>query len=152
MNTSTTDRIEKKAVLQAPRSRVWRAIADPGEFGAWFQVKVEGQFEPGAHVKGVMTMPGMEGDPWEIVVDRMEPEALFSFFWHPDAIKPGVDYSHEPSTLVEFRLEDAPKGTLLTLVESGFDKVPLERRAQAFSGNTEGWEFQLKALETYVRS
>ena len=97
-----------------------------------------------------MTYPGYEGSSWEIVVDRIEPQDLFSFYWHPYAIEPGVDYSQEQSTLVEFILEDAPDGTMLTIVESGFDGVPLERRARAFASNSEGWEMQLKALEAYV--
>jgi len=150
MNASTTDRIEKKALLRAPRARVWSAIADADEFGRWFQVKIEGQFAPGAHIRGAMTYPGYEGGAWEIVVDRIEPQDLFSFYWHPYAIEPGVDYSKEQSTLVEFILEDAPDGTMLTIVESGFDGVPLERRARAFAANNEGWDIQMKALEAYV--
>jgi len=152
MNSSTTDRIEKKAILQAPRSRVWNAIADAGEFGAWFQVKIDGEFKPGARVKGAMTYPGYEGGSWEIEVHRMEAPRLFSFYWHPYAIEPGVDYSAEKPTLVEFILEDAPGGTQLTIIESGFDAIPLERRAKAFSGNSEGWNLQVKALEAYVTS
>jgi uncharacterized protein YndB with AHSA1/START domain len=149
MNT-TTDRIEKKALLHAPRSRVWNAIANAGEFGTWFRVKIEGQFSPGARLRGSMTFPGWEGTPWEVVVHQMEPERLFSFYWHPGATEPDVDYSAEPSTLVEFILEDAPGGTLLSIVESGFDSIPLERRARAFSDNSEGWQLQLEALEAYV--
>ena len=152
MNASTTDRIEKKTLLKAPRDRVWRAIADAEEFGAWFQVKIEGQFAPGAQMKGSMTYPGHEGMSFEFVIDRIEPQHLFSFRWHPYAIEPNVDYSKEQMTLVEFMLEDAPEGTLLTIVESGFDGVPLERRAKAFASNNEGWDIQLKALEAYVAS
>ena len=151
MNT-TTDRIEKKTILRAPRSRVWKAISDAGEFGTWFQVKLEGEFAPGARVRGTLTYPGYEETPWEMVVDRLEPETLFSFRWHPGAVEKGVDYSSEPTTLVEFILEDAPGGTQLTIVESGFDAIPLERRARAFSGNSEGWNLQVKALEAYVTS
>src|SRR4051794_33542759 len=152
MTTTTTDRIEKKTLLRAPRSRVWRAIADADEFGAWFQVKFQAPFAMGLQMKGLMTMPGHEGVHCDFVVAAMEPERLFSFHWHPDSMDSSVDYSKEESTLVEFRLEDATEGTLLTVTESGFDKLPLERRAKAFSGNTEGWEFQLKALEAYVAS
>jgi uncharacterized protein YndB with AHSA1/START domain len=152
MNTTTGDRIEKTTVLRAPRSRVWRAIADAGEFGSWFQVKFEGRFAPGAEVKGAMTMPGHEGNCCDFVVESMEPERLFSFTWHPDASEPGLDLTAEPLTLVEFRLEDAPERTLLTITESGFDGLSLERRARAFAGNSEGWDFQLKALVAYVTS
>src|SRR4051812_23052767 len=120
MNTTNTDRIEKKAVLNAPRAKVWNAIADSAEFGAWFQVKIDGPFSPGATVHGAMTYPGYEGRDWEIRVDRVEPQRLFSFYWHPYAIEPGVDYSAEKPTLVEFILDDAPEGTQLTIVESGF--------------------------------
>ena len=150
MNTTTTDRIEKKTLLRAPQARVWRAVSDATEFGAWFQVKIEGQFAPGAHLDGQMTMPGHEHNHWEIVVDRIEPESLFSFYWHPGGEEEGYNYAVEQSTLVEFRLEQADGGTMLTLVESGFDGLPLERRARAFAGNSEGWEFQLKALVAYV--
>jgi uncharacterized protein YndB with AHSA1/START domain len=152
MNTSTTDRIEKKALLRAPLDKVWRAISDAGEFSTWFQVRIDGQFAPGARLMGAMTYPGHEGSPWEIVVDRMEPQRLFSFYWHPGEPGPDEDYSAEKMTLVEFRLEAAPEGTLLTIAESGFDSIPLERRAQAFAGNSEGWDIQLKALEVYVAS
>jgi len=150
MNSTTTDRIEKKATLKADRSRVWRAISDAQEFGTWFQVKLDGPFLAGEHNIGHMTFPGHEGNSFEIWVDRIEPETLFSFRWHPYAIEQDVDYSQEPMTLVEFRLADTPEGTHLTITESGFDGVPLARRAQAFTNNGEGWTIQIKALEDYV--
>src|SRR4051812_34434452 len=111
MNTITTnDRIEKKTLLRAPQARVWRAVSDATEFGAWFQVKIEGEFAPGAHLLGEMTMPGEEGTHWEIVVDRIEPESLFSFYWHPGGEESGYDYAVEQSTLVEFGLQEADGG------------------------------------------
>jgi uncharacterized protein YndB with AHSA1/START domain len=150
MNTTATDRIEKQRLLRAPRARVWRAIADSGEFGTWFQVKIEQQFTPGGHSQGAMTYPGHEGTPIEMWIERMEPESLFSFRWHPGADQPDFDFASEETTLVEFHLAEAPEGTLLTIVESGFDKMPPQRRAQAFSGNSEGWTFQIEALAAYV--
>ena len=147
--TNTTDRIEKKTQLKAPRSRVWRAISDAREFEAWFQVKIDGDFAPGARLTGAMTFPGWEGTPWEVVVDRIEPESLFAFRWHPGGDDPH-SFPDGEMTLVEFRLEEAAEGTMLTIVESGFDKVSAERRARAFAENDEGWTIQLKALETYV--
>jgi uncharacterized protein YndB with AHSA1/START domain len=145
-----TDRIEKSIVLRAPRSRVWRAIVNAEEFGAWFGVKLEGAFVPGASVQGRITTPGYEHVTMKIAVERVEPELLLSFRWHPYAIEPGVDYSSEPTTLIEFQLNEVPGGTHLTVVESGFDQVPLARRAEAFRMNDQGWAQQLKNVERHV--
>jgi uncharacterized protein YndB with AHSA1/START domain len=150
MKPSSTDSIEKTIVLRVPRSRVWRALTDSAEFGTWFGVKVEGQFAPGARVRGKITHPGYEHLTWDITVERMEPERLFSWRWHPYAVEPGVDYSREPTTLVEFELAEVPEGTRLTVVESGFDQVPLARRAQAYRMNEGGWTHQMKAIERHV--
>jgi len=145
----STDRIEKTLFLRAPRSRVWHAVADAAQFNAWFGVKLEGAFAPGARVEGRMTTPGYEHVTIELAIERMEPEHLFSYRWHPYP-EPGVDHSREPTTLVEFRLEDAAGGTLLTVVESGFDRIPLARREQAFRMNEHGWSEQLKNVERHV--
>ena len=145
-----TDRIEKTVVLRAPRWRVWRAIANAEEFGAWFGVDIGGRaFAPGALVKGNVTVPGYEAWKLEITIERMEPEHLFSYRWHPYAA-PGVDCSGEPTTLVEFRLEEVEGGTELTIVESGFDGIPLARRALAFRMNDGGWSGQLGNIERHV--
>ncbi len=146
----TTNRIEKEIVLRAPRSRVWRAIANAEEFGAWFGVKLKGAFKPGARVEGQITSPGYEHVTLEVLIERMESERLMSFRWHPYAIDPAADYSSEPTTLVEFRLEDAAGGTQLTIVESGFDRIPLARRAKAFQMNDDGWAAQLENIERHV--
>jgi uncharacterized protein YndB with AHSA1/START domain len=146
----STDRIEKSMVLEAPRSRVWRAIASAEEFGVWFRVKLEGAFAPGACVRGRITHPGYEHVTLEMTIERMDPERLFSYRWHPYAVEPGVDYSGEPTTLVEFRLDEVPGGTRLTVIESGFDRIPLARRAEAFRMNEQGWEEQLKNIERHV--
>jgi uncharacterized protein YndB with AHSA1/START domain len=146
----STDRIEKKVVLRAPRSRVWRAIATSNEFGAWFGVKLDdAAFAPGALVKGRITVPGYEEWKFELTIERMEPERLFSYRWHPYP-EPGVDTTSEPTTLVEFRLEDVAGGTELTVVESGFDRIPLARRAKAFRMNDQGWAEQLRNVERHV--
>lgn len=151
MDTTAAERIEKEIVVKAPRSRVWRAISDAEEFGAWFKVDMSGvTFRPGKPAVGKMTYPGYEGHPFEILVDRVEPERLFSFRWHPYAIDPNYDYSSEPLTLIEFVLEDVEGGTKLTVTESGFDQVPLSRRAEAFRMNTEGWEIQVRNVAEYV--
>lgn len=144
------DRIEKRIELKAPVSRVWHAITDYREFGEWFRVKLEGPFAPGQVARGHITYPGYEHLKWEAVVQKMEPERLFSFTWHPYAVDPAVDYSQEPPTLVEFRLEEIPGGTLLTLTESGFDKIPAGRRPEAFLRNDGGWTEQMKNIEQYV--
>ncbi len=144
------DRIEKRIELKAPVSRVWRAVTDYREFGEWFRVKLEGPFVPGQIARGHITYPGYEHLKWEAVVQSMEPERLFSFTWHPYAVDPNVDYAAEPPTLVEFRLEPIPGGTLLMLTESGFDKIPAARRDEAFRRNEGGWTEQMKNIEAHV--
>jgi uncharacterized protein YndB with AHSA1/START domain len=147
---SQTDRIEKKIVLKAPRTRVWRAISDSKEFGAWFGASFNRPFTPGAKMEGTITMKGYEGFKFEITIERMEPERLFSFRWHPYAIDPKVDYSGETPTLVVFELEEVSGGTQLKVVESGFDRIPAARRAEAFRMNEHGWDAQLKNVERHV--
>ena len=148
--TGTTDRIEKKIRLNAPRSRVWRALADSTEFGKWFRVVLEGPFAPGAWVRGKVTHPGYEHLTFELQIERMEPERLLSWRWHPAAIEAGVDYSKEPTTLVVFELADDGGGTLLTVVESGFDRIPSARRERAFRMNEDGWQQQLRNVEKHL--
>jgi uncharacterized protein YndB with AHSA1/START domain len=152
MATTTTDRIEQKRLLPAPVSRVWRALSSASEFGAWFGMRLEGAFEPGARVTGKILTPGHEHCIVEMQIERMETEKLFSYRWHPYAIDPKADYSAEPMTLVELKLEPAPGGTQLTVVESGFDRIPLARRAEAFRMNEGGWAAQIKNIERYVSS
>jgi len=146
-----TDRIEKVTILKAPRSRVWRAISDAGEFGAWFGVEFDSPFAPGARMEGRITNPpDYAGMAFTFVVDRIEPEHHFSYRWHPYAVDPSFDYSGEPMTLVEFQLEEVAGGTRLTVVESGFDSIPAARRAEALRMNTGGWEAQVGNIERYV--
>jgi uncharacterized protein YndB with AHSA1/START domain len=144
------DRIEKRIELKAPVSRVWRALTDYREFGEWFRVKLEGPFVAGEVSRGHVTHPGYEHVVWEAAVQKMEPEKLFSFTWHPYAIDPKVDYSKETPTLVEFKLEKTGNGTLLLLTESGFDKIPSGRRDEAFRKNDGGWTAQMKNIERHV--
>jgi uncharacterized protein YndB with AHSA1/START domain len=146
----TTDRIEKKVVLRAPRARVWRAIASAEEFGSWFGVKLQGKFEPGKEMTGQITMKGYEDRTMTITIVTIEPERLFSYRWHPYAIDPKLDYSSEPMTLVEMRLEDVAGETQLTIVETGFDQIPIARRAEAFRMNDGGWAQQIKNIERHV--
>ena len=128
--TAIPDRIEKKILLRASKARVWRALSDSKEFGAWFGVKLEGPFVPGASVSGTITTKGYEHLTRVVIVEKVEKERLLSFRWPPYAVDTSVDYSKEPTTLVEFSLEEGKDGTMLTVVESGFDKVPLARRAE----------------------
>jgi len=146
----STDRIEKQILLRAPRARVWRALADVEQFGNWFGVTLNGSFAPGARLQGKVMHPGYEHVLFEINIERMEPERLLSWRWHPHAIDPKLDYSAEPTTLVIFELADAPEGTLLKVSESGFDGIPLARRLEAYRGNEQGWAIQVKAIEKYV--
>jgi uncharacterized protein YndB with AHSA1/START domain len=144
------NRIEKRIELKAPVSRVWRALTDYREFGEWFRVKLEGPFVTGETSLGHITYSGYEHLQWEAIVQKMEPERLFSFTWHPYAIDPKTDYSHESPTLVEFTLEKTPGGTLLVVTESGFEHVPSDRRLEAFRMNDGGWAEQMKNIESYV--
>jgi len=145
-----SDRIEKHIELKAPVSRVWRALTDYREFGEWFRVKLDGPFVAGQVSRGQITYPGYEHLKWEAVVQKLEPERLFSFTWHPYAVDPKVDYSKEPQTLVEFKLEKTPTGTRLLLTESGFDRIPAARRMEAFRMNDGGWTEQMKNIERHV--
>jgi uncharacterized protein YndB with AHSA1/START domain len=150
MSTTSTDRIEKQILLRAPRARVWRALTDIREFGSWFGVKMESGFAPGAVARGRITYPGYEHLVFEATVERMGPERLLSWRWHPAPIDTAVDYSSEPTTLVTFTLEETPDGTRLTVVESGFDRIPLARRAEAFRMNEGGWTEQMQNIARHV--
>ena len=148
--TSSTDRIEKKIRLKAARARVWRALTDAKEFGAWFGVELEGPFVAGETVRGKITHPEHRDLVMEVRVERIEPERVFAYRWHPAAVDPNVDYGREPTTLVEFTLADSDGGTLLTLVESGFDAIPEARRATALRMNDGGWTHQMESIARYV--
>lgn len=161
MTATSTDRIEKTVLLRAPRARVWQAIADARQFGSWFGVAFDGPFAAGARLTGriVPTRADAEvakaqeayaGKTFECTIDRIEPMRLFSFRWHPYAVDPDVDYSKEPTTLVVFELEEVAGGTRLTITESGFDRIPLHRRAEAFARNDQGWAAQAKLLEKHL--
>lgn len=155
------DRIEKQVVLRAPRERVWRAISEAKRFGSWFGVELDGEFAAGTRLTGRIAPTKVDpevaklqqpyvGFPFDFHIERIEPMSLFSFRWHPSAVDRGADYSAEPMTLVEFRLEEVARGTLLTITESGFSRIPLERRAKAFTSNEGGWTHQLKLIEKYL--
>jgi uncharacterized protein YndB with AHSA1/START domain len=159
--TPSVDHIEKQVLLHAPLERVWRAISDAQEFGSWFGVHFDGPFVAGESLTGQIvpttvdpevaeSQKPYEGHRFDITVDRIEPMQLFSFRWHPYAVDPEADYSQEPTTLVVFELEETPDGTLLTITESGFDGIPLARRAKAFEMNERGWEAQLTLIEKYL--
>jgi uncharacterized protein YndB with AHSA1/START domain len=150
MPTTVADRIEKQIVLQAPRSRVWRALSDAEEFGRWFGVKLQGAFSEGATIRGQITHPGYEHLMMEVFVERVEPERYIAWRWHPYAVDPKIDYSKEPTTLVEFHLKEIPKGTEVTVVESGFSQIPLGRRDEAFRMNEGGWTQQMRNIEHHV--
>ena len=145
-----SDRIEKSIELKAPVTRVWRALTDYREFGEWFRVKLDGPFVPGQISRGQITWPGYEHHTMQVVVQKIEPERLFSFTWHPYGLDKSRDYSQETPTLVEFTLEKTATGTLLRVVESGFDKIPADRRAEAFRMNDNGWAQQMENIAKHV--
>jgi len=159
--SSHTDRIEKQTLLQAPRERVWQAISDEERFGHWFGVEFDDRFVPGRRITGTIVPTQVDpeiakmqepyrGTAFDFDVERIEPMHRFSFRWHPGAVDPEVDYSQEPTTLVEFELEDAPGGTRLTITESGFDQLPPARRADAYASNEGGWQEQTKLIAKYL--
>lgn len=154
------DRIEKQTVLPAPRERVWQAISQPARFGEWFGAELEGDFVPGRKTSGIIVPTKMDpdiakmqepyrGTAFDLDVERVEPERLLAFRWHPGA-DPEVDTAKDPTTLVEFALEDAPGGTRLKITESGFDRLPADRRDEAYAGNADGWEKQLQLIDRYL--
>ncbi len=156
-----SDRIEREILLHAPVDRVWRALTDSSEFGYWFGVKFDAPFEPGMPMAGVMVTTHVdadvaelqrpyEGKPFNLTIVEMRPQELFSFRWHPHPIEPGVYESTEPKTLVEFKLKVTAQGVLLTVTESGFDDIPVERRERAFQANEGGWSLMVKVIEEYV--
>jgi uncharacterized protein YndB with AHSA1/START domain len=148
---TSTDRIERKILLKAPSSRVWRALTDAGEFGGWFGVDFKGKsFVPGKAVQGNVTYPGYEHLVMEVIIERMDKERMLSWRWHPAAIDSSVDYSQEPTTLVVFELEEVEGGTLLSVVETGLDQISLPRRATVFRLNTSGWDEQMRNIEKHV--
>ena len=150
MNPST-DRIEREIMLKAPRSRVWRALSNAEEFGRWFGAALKGKtFAAGQRVQGQITYPGYEHLVFDVTIERVEPERLLSLRWRPAAVDPSVDYSKEPTTLVVFELKEVDGGTLLKLVESGFDGIPPARRLEAFRMNSGGWDIQMKNIEKHV--
>jgi uncharacterized protein YndB with AHSA1/START domain len=165
------DRIEKQVTLRAPVSRVWRAITDADEFGRWFGVRLEGDFVAGTTLTGMFDEGLNEAaivdyqkslglSPSKVkmpdkhtvfcTVERIEPEHYFSFRWIPYGIDAEADPQNEPTTLVEFRLEEVPGGTRLAIVESGFDRVPAHRRERAFRMNEGGWAAQAENIRKYV--
>ena len=149
MNSS--DRIERKILLKAARTRVWAALTEAQAFGSWFGVALQGQrFVAGQRATGPITYPGYEHLVWDVLIEQLLPEELFSFSWHPYAVDPAIDYSAEPTTLVRFELEDMHGGTLLRVVESGFDGIPAQRRLKAFRMNSRGWDEQMNNIETYL--
>jgi uncharacterized protein YndB with AHSA1/START domain len=150
MNAST-DRIERKILLKATRARVWRALSHAEEFGNWFGVDFKGKtFAAGKAVQGTVTYPGYEHIVMEVFIERMVPERLLSWRWHPAAIDPAVDYSQEPTTLVVFEIAEAEGGVLLTVVESGLDAIPPARRASVYRMNSSGWDEQMRNIEKHV--
>jgi uncharacterized protein YndB with AHSA1/START domain len=150
MTATTQDRIERQIALRAPRKRVWQALTDSAQFGEWFGITLDGPFQVGKTVRGKHPVSGAGHILVEYTVEKMEPETLFSYRWHPYACDPNYDYSGEATTLVEFRLRDDGGGTLLTVTESGFDRIPASRRDEAFRKNTDGWTKQLVKIQQYV--
>jgi uncharacterized protein YndB with AHSA1/START domain len=149
--TTATDRIEREIMIKAKRSRVWSALTNADEFGKWFGVAFKNvTFAAGKKAQGQIVIPGFEHVVFDVVIERLEPEHTMSWRWHPYAVDPAIDYDQEESTLVVFDLQEVEGGTLLKVVESGFDKVPPGRRLEAFRMNSNGWEGQLRNIDKHV--
>ncbi|WP_432721131.1 SRPBCC family protein [Jeongeupia wiesaeckerbachi] len=149
---SNSDRVERHIVINAPRERVWHALSHAETFGTWFGANLKGQsFAPGQRTRGPITISGFEHIQFDVVIERIEPQQLLSYHWHPYPVEPNVDYELETPTRVVFTLKDAPENaTLLTVVESGFDNVPPHRRLEAFRMNDHGWAAQLENIARYA--
>jgi uncharacterized protein YndB with AHSA1/START domain len=148
--SSSSDRIQREIFLRAPVARVWQALATPREFGTWFGVDLDGEFTPGARLTGRVTHPGYQHLTWDVTIERVEAPRTLAWRWHPHAIDASADYSGEAMTLVEFELEGVEGGTQLRVTESGFDRLPPERRDVAYRGNADGWTTQLQAIQAHV--
>jgi uncharacterized protein YndB with AHSA1/START domain len=148
--SSTSDRIQREIFLRAPVGRVWQALATAREFGTWFGVDLDGEFTPGARLTGRVTHPGYQHLTWDVTIERVEAPRTLAWRWHPYAVDAHADYSSEATTLVEFELEDVEGGTQLCVTESGFARLPPERRDVAYRGNADGWTAQLQAIQSYV--
>jgi uncharacterized protein YndB with AHSA1/START domain len=155
------DRVQKQVLLKASRERVWQALIDSAQFGSWFGARFDAPFEAGKPIRGRIVGTAVDaevaamqhahaGMPLDITVERIEPEHVFSFRWHPNAVDAKRDYSKEPTTLVEFTLDETPDGILLTVTESGFDRIPLDRRAEAFKANEAGWTIVTPLIGKYL--
>lgn len=144
------NRIEKRIEIDASVTRIWKALTDYHEFGEWFRVRLDGPLTAGQVSRGHVTYPGYEHLKWEAGIKAIEPERYFAFTWHPYAVDPKVDYSTEPPTLVEFTVDPTANGALLTVIESGFDNLPLGRALEAFRMNDTGWAIQMENIQTYV--
>lgn len=147
---TASDQIQKQVLLRVSPARVWQALSNAEEFGRWFGVRFTGPFATGTIARGRVTHPGYDHITLELQIERMEPERLIAWRWHPNNIDSAYDYSVEPTTLVVFELQPVPEGTLLTVTESGFDSIPLARRAEAYRGNEAGWDGQMQAIAAHV--
>ncbi|WP_294739398.1 SRPBCC family protein [uncultured Pseudomonas sp.] len=146
-----SNEIKRKVLLNAPRQRVWEALTDAEQFGNWFGIALKGKhFAPGRAIEAPITYPGYEHVVWKAKIEHLEPQARFSFSWHPYAVDNDVDYDTETPTLVEFTLEDHAEGILLRVVESGFDGIPDARRQKAYKKNSRGWDDQMNNIEEYL--
>jgi|SRR3984957_6701407 uncharacterized protein YndB with AHSA1/START domain len=150
MTASALSTVERSTLVRAPRNRVWQALTNLKEFSKWFGVEAEGEFAPGARVRMISTIESYKGVEVFVDVIKMEAPETFSWRWHPGSKQPGEDTSGEPTTLVEFRLTEVEGGTLVTVVETGFDQLSLARRTRVFEENDKGWEFQLASLTRYA--
>lgn len=145
------DCIEKSVEIAAPAARVWRALTDSAEFGAWFGVRLSEPFKAGEESSGPSLAQGFENVTWRAVIQAIDPEQYFAFTWHPFAVDPKTDYSEEVPTLVEFRLQPSPSGgTFVQLTECGFNDLPEHRRELAWTNHEKGWARQLSNVADYV--
>ena len=152
MAIAELSRIDRTIEIAAPPDRVWRALTSAEELSAWFQVKIEGQITPGSEVWMTSVHPDHAGQRWPVrIVELSRPERVV-WQWHPGQVDPTRDYSREPRTTVTFTLEPSDRGTRLSVSETGFDAIALERRAQAYSDNSQGWSEVVVWLQKYVEA
>jgi uncharacterized protein YndB with AHSA1/START domain len=144
------ERIDRTIDIDAPPERVWRALADPSELSAWFQVTIEGVLAPGAELWMTARHTGYEGQRFRVRILEMTPPRRLAWQWHPGEVDPAVDYARESMTTVTFTLEPMGRGTRLSVAETGFDQVSIARRAKVYRDNEGGWAEVLGWLRTYA--
>jgi uncharacterized protein YndB with AHSA1/START domain len=152
MPSDELTRIDRTIEIHAPPERVWRALTDPRELSAWFQVTIEGGIAAGQEVWMTSAHPEHQGQRFQVLFKELTPPTRFVWQWCPGAMDPKVDYSREPRTTLTFTLQPSPGGTRLSVAETGFERISLARRAKVYVDNSQGWTEVLGWIGKHVEA